>query len=286
MTFVGKILVGVIMACALLFLGISTVVFTTAVNWKAETAKQKDAVSKLQSKNNDLTAAVDAAKKDLDKAVADHKTAVAQADTRIKGLEDDVKKEQAERAAAQSKLEVAQQSANTTLTLAEQRLSETTLLRDQKSAVEKQANEYKLQQTELNDKIRELERQTKTLDDNNKDLRDRVARYSTLLRKNGLSDDISVVKGLESPPPVKGEVKRIDARNSRVEITIGSDDGLVPGHELYLYRTKPRSEFLGRILIQSVDPDQAVGKVIGNTVSGKKIQEGDIVSSTIPRPRG
>ncbi len=181
MTFVGKILVGVIMACALLFLGISVVVFTTAVNWKAETAKQKDAVSKLQSKNNDLTAAVDAAKKDLDKAVADHKTAVAQADTRIKGLEDDVKKEQAERAAAQSKLEVAQQSANTTLTLAEQRLSETTLLRDQKSAVEKQANEYKLQQTELNDKIRELERQTKTLDDNNKDLRDRVARYSTLL---------------------------------------------------------------------------------------------------------
>jgi septal ring factor EnvC (AmiA/AmiB activator) len=286
MTFVGKILVGVIMACALLFLGISTVVFTTAVNWKAETAKQKDAVSKLQSKNNDLTAAVDAAKKDLDKAVGDHKTAVAQADTRIKGLEDDVKKEQAERAAAQSKLEVAQQSANTTLTLAEQRLSETTLLRDQKSAVEKQANEYKLQQTELNDKIRELERQTKTLDDDNKDLRDRVARYSTLLRKNGLSDDISVVKGLESPPPVKGEVKRIDARNSRVEITIGSDDGLVPGHELYLYRTKPRSEFLGRILIQSVDPDQAVGKVIGNTVSGKKIQEGDIVSSTIPRPRG
>ncbi len=81
-------------------------------------------------------------------------------------------------------------------------------------------------------------------------------------------------------------MKRIDARNSRVEITIGSDDGLVPGHELYLYRTKPRSEFLGRILIQSVDPDQAVGKVIGNTVSGKKIQEGDIVSSTIPRPRG
>ena len=34
MTFVGKILVIVIMAFALIFLGISTVVFTTAKNWK------------------------------------------------------------------------------------------------------------------------------------------------------------------------------------------------------------------------------------------------------------
>ena len=41
MTFVGKILVILIMAFSFLFLGISTVVFSTAVNWKTETAKQK-----------------------------------------------------------------------------------------------------------------------------------------------------------------------------------------------------------------------------------------------------
>ena len=35
MTFVGKILVIAIMAFALLFLGISTVVFTTSKNWMA-----------------------------------------------------------------------------------------------------------------------------------------------------------------------------------------------------------------------------------------------------------
>jgi hypothetical protein len=69
-----------------------------------------------------------------------------------------------------------------------------------------------------------------------------------------------------------------------MEITIGSDDGLVVGHELYLFRTSPRPEYLGKVKIISVDPDQAVAKVIGNTVQGKKIKEGDIVSSTI-RPR-
>jgi len=45
MTFVGKILVILIMALSLVFLGVSTVVFTTATNWKDETAKQKKSVS-------------------------------------------------------------------------------------------------------------------------------------------------------------------------------------------------------------------------------------------------
>jgi len=136
----------------------------------------------------------------------------------------------------------------------------------------------------LNDKIRENERQIKTLDDNNKDLRDRVARLSTVLRKNGLSDDITTVKGIESPPVVQGEVARVNAGNSQVEITIGSDDGIVPGHELFLFRTKPLPQYLGKIKILSADPDQAVGQVIGRPVNGIKIKEGDIVSSTI-RPR-
>jgi hypothetical protein len=102
-----------------------------------------------------------------------------------------------------------------------------------------------------------------------------------LLRQNGLSTDITQIKGLENPPPVTGEVLRIDQSNRKVEISIGSDDGVVVGHELNLYRVKPRPEYLGKIQILSVDPDQAVGRVIGNTVQGKKIKEGDIVSSTI-----
>jgi hypothetical protein len=285
MTFVGKILVIVIMAFSLLFLGISTVVFTTHTNWKKETEDQKKKVTKLQADSNELQTKLDNAKKELEKAQSDHQEAISQASNRIKSLEDENSKDKAEATAARAKLEDAQQSAKTSLLLADERRKETELLRDQKSAVEKQANGFKLRQTELNDRIRELERQSKTLEDNNKDLRDRAARFQTALRRNGLPDDVSTYKGLESPPPVHGEVARVDAQNRRLEITIGSDDGLVPGHELFLYRTKPRAEYLGKVQVLAVDPDQAVVKVIGTTVQGKKIQEGDIVSSTI-RPRG
>ena len=55
MTFVGKILVIVIMAFSLMFLGISTVVFTTATNWKEATTKAKAEVTELQKKNSDAT---------------------------------------------------------------------------------------------------------------------------------------------------------------------------------------------------------------------------------------
>ncbi len=281
MTFVGKILVFIIMICALLFLGVSTVVFTTATNWKDATAKEQKKVQDLQTKNQNVTAAVDAAKKDLTAAKDSHGKSQQEMAGRIAALEADSKRLNEEMTKARSELESAQQNAHTSLDEATALRNETNLLRDQKSAVEKQANEYKIRQTELNDQIRILTRERDVAKKNNEDLRDRVAKFSSLLRNHGLSDDISQVKGLESPPTVRGEILRVDAQNKRVEISIGSDDGLVPGHELNLYRVKPRPEFLGKIKILSADPDQAVGQVIGNTVNGKKIQEGDIVSSTL-----
>jgi len=150
--------------------------------------------------------------------------------------------------------------------------------------VEKQANEFQLRQAELNDRIRELERMQDTATKNNADLREQVAKFSTLLQKNGLSTDISQIKGLESPPPVEGLVKEVDSSNRRIVISIGSDDGLVQGHELVIYRTKPRPEYVGKFQVIAVDPDQAVGRVVGNTNQGKKIKEGDIVSSSV-KPR-
>jgi hypothetical protein len=284
MTFVGRILVLVIMALALLFLGVTTVVFSTATNWKEETKKQKDVVTKLQGETNTLKSEIEGLQKEKAQAEATYKTNQKQQEDRIAVLQDDVARAQKEMTDARTLLATAQQNANTALAEASANREQTLQLREQKTAVEKQANEFKLRQTELNDKIRELTRMLETATNNANDLRDRVARFQTLLRQNGLSDDISTLKGIESPPTVRGEVARVDSQNRSVEITIGSDDGLVPGHELYLYRESPRPEYLGKIKIITVDPDQSVGRVIGTTYQGKKIKEGDIVSSTI-KPR-
>jgi hypothetical protein len=281
MTQVGKILVLVIMAFSLMFLGISTMVFTTSKNWKTETQKKAEEVSKIKKALADEQARVAEAKKNWDDAKAYAEQEKKALDSRIQTLADTNKRDETQIEAVRKELEVAQQSAKTALDEAEARRKETMLLRDQKSAVEKQANEYQLRQADLNDKIRELERMLDTATKNNSDLRERVAKYTTLLSRNGLSTDIIQLKGLESPPPVTGQVTKIDPTNKRFEISIGSDDGLVKGHELFLYRTTPRAEYLGRAEVIAVEPDQAVLRVLGSTVQGKKIKEGDVVSSTI-----
>jgi len=287
MTFVGKILVIVIMAFALLFLGISTVVFTTSKNWMLATKAEQKKVDDLTKKVKDAQAQAEAAKsgpEGLDAAKSAFDQVTKQLNTRLSALQDENTRNLAQITAVRTQLVTAQETAKSTLAEVQARRDQTTVLRDQKSAVEKQANEFKLHQADLTDRIRELERQFETATKNNADLREKVAKFSALLRQNGLSDDISQIKGLESPPPVMGEVKRVDSTNRRIEMTIGSDDGLVVGHELFLFRVSPRPEYLGKVSVVSVDPDQAVGKVIGNTYQGKKIREGDIVSSTI-KPR-
>jgi antitoxin component HigA of HigAB toxin-antitoxin module len=281
MTFVGKILVIVIMAFSLLFLALSTVVFTTSRNWKVATAKEKEDVVKLKKKVQDAQAVADAAKKGLEDAKVAHAAQEKVFSSTLTNLQAENKRDKGQLEEATKQLVAAEQTAKSTLDEVEDKRQQTDLLRTQLSAVEKQANEFRLHQADLNDQIRELQRTLDTATRNNSDLRERVAKFSTLLRSKGLSDDISQIRGLESPPPVVGEVKRIDPTNRTVEVTIGSDDGLVEGHVLYIYRTTPRPEFIGKVAIVTVDPDQAVARVIGNTYQGKKIKEGDIVSSTI-----
>jgi len=285
MTFVGKILVIIIMACSLLFLGISTVVFSTATDWRAKTAAEQAKVSELQKKQSDALGAIEASKKDLATAKATHEAAKKQLDDQIASLEADRDRALAEMTEARKALEVASQTARTSLDQALALRNETELLREQKSAVEKQANEFKLRQTELNDRIRELERMNETATNNAKDLRERVARLTSVVRNAGLSETASPGAGLESAPPVQGEVARVDSGIRQFEIAIGSDDGLVVGHQLFIYRTQPRAEYLGKASVISTDPDRSVVRVIGSTVQNKRVKEGDIVSSTI-RPRG
>jgi antitoxin component HigA of HigAB toxin-antitoxin module len=281
MTFVGKILVIVIMAFSLLFLALSTVVFTTSKNWMVATKKEQEEVVKLKKKVQDAQAVSEAAKKGLEDAKVAYAADKARLEASIVTQAETNKRDLDQLTAARNQQVAADQTAKSTLEEVENKRQQTDLLRTQLSAVEKQANEFKLHQAELNDRIRDLERTLDSATKNNSDLRERVNRFSTLLRTNGLSDDISQIKGLESPPPVVGEVKRIDPTNRLLELTIGADDGLVVGHQLYIYRVKPRPEYIGKVVIVSIDPDQAVAKVVGNTFQGKRIKEGDIVSSTI-----
>ncbi|MFN0053354.1 MAG: hypothetical protein ACKV0T_14315 [Planctomycetales bacterium] len=67
-----------------------------------------------------------------------------------------------------------------------------------------------------------------------------------------------------------------------MEVSLGSDDGLKPGHEMTVYRSglkgNQRSKYLARIKIVKSTPDKAVGQVIESSRNGL-IQKGDYVTT-------
>jgi hypothetical protein len=82
-----------------------------------------------------------------------------------------------------------------------------------------------------------------------------------------------------TPPPVRGKVSWADLQNQWVVLTLGHDDGIRPGHELNVIRGNPQAKSLGRIRIIAVDYDQAIGRVIQETIPGIRIQPGDLVTA-------
>ena len=90
-------------------------------------------------------------------------------------------------------------------------------------------------------------------------------------------------RGIERKPPpedVEGIVKNSDARSGLATISIGSDAGLLKGHTLEVFRSKPKPFYLGQIKIVEVGPHEAVGKVVYPQYK-KLIQANDEVASHI-----
>ena len=185
-------------------------------------------------------------------------------------------------AQARGELETAQKNAQVSLAEATARKGEIDVLNTTLGKAQNQANSFSAQNIELTDQIRVLEREKTTAEQNAKDLREFVGRVTAFLRLKGIPFDNfrNFNPGTSPEHPVDGRIMALNSTRRSMEISIGSDDGIAVGQELFAMRTQPRGEFLGRVKIVSVYPDKAVADVV-STVNGKKIQEGDIVSSTL-----
>lgn len=281
MTYVGKIFVILIMAMSLVFLGVSVAAFVTATNWKEATAKREADLKKVQGQ----LATRDAEKKDAEAKLA---TAQAELAATTRKYDDQLAAQTKDLDAARSEITQirtaqtdAQANAALAVAEAQTRTAEMAKLRDQLSASIASGNALKIEQTEKNVQILTLQRQLEATERSAKSLRENLAKALTRLRQLGDSTNLASMSASEIPSDVEGKVLKIDARNKSMELSIGADDGVFVGMELYLFRTEPMAEYLGKVKVTAVDPDQAVATVIGNTVHGKKIKEGDNVSSTL-----
>ncbi|CAN5685839.1 hypothetical protein BH23PLA1_BH23PLA1_12530 [soil metagenome] len=287
MTFVGKILVIVILVLSLLFLAFSTVIFSASKNWK----QAHDNVSQqLRDLRSELTAEqqrLAAREQELEQETGARDAQIATLNQVKTRLEAEIRDLQARTTDVVSQLEVAQQTAQSSVAEARDRAQETDVLRERFQAVQKQANDLVAQRTELNERIRILERQVQVAQQNNRDLRENVADYRNFLESRGLPSDPvqirQVASGIEAPPDIEGRVTRVNTRGDVIEVSIGSDDGVVAGQRYFVFRTGDTSEYIGEINIFRTEPEKSAAQFT-KPYLGRRIQENDIVAAKI-QPR-
>ena len=185
MTFVGKILVILIMAFSLVFLGVSTVVFSTAKNWKGAYETTKSDLAKKTSRASDLENQYKDSQSKLEAARAEHTKLITERENRIKELDRKIADAEAQAATARGALEVAQKNAQTALEEATARKAETDTLNATLAKAQTQANQFLTQNLDLTDQKRILEREKSTAEQNAKDLRTNNARMLAFIRDKG-----------------------------------------------------------------------------------------------------
>jgi Sec-independent protein translocase protein TatA len=182
-TSIGKILVIVIASVALLFLGISTVAFSTARDWTKATQG-------LQKKVTDLKKDLQTAQDDQDKAkkvLEDAKAALAAetktVNTRLSALKEENKRDIEKISSVRDDVLKAHDTASKVLQEVEAKRKQIDQLHLQQAAVDKQANSFRQHQGQLIDLIRELERMIQTTAKNKSDLQKQPSgKFSAMLR--------------------------------------------------------------------------------------------------------
>jgi chromosome segregation ATPase len=182
-TFIGKILVIVITSVSLLFLGITTVAFSTARDWTKATQVLQKKVTDLKKDLQKLQDDQEKDKKVLEDANVALATETKSINARLSASKDDNTSDLAKIAEVRAQTLTAQDVAKNTLAEVQAKRQQIDQLHQQQAAVDKQAQEFRLHQAQLTDLIRELERVLQTTGKNKSDIQKQpTGRFSALLR--------------------------------------------------------------------------------------------------------
>ena len=279
MTFVGKILVIVIVVFSLVFMGFAITVYSAHTNWKTVADKRQGDVTRLGSEVGGLRNQVTS----LDQQLATEQEKIAQEVATLE-MEDQQKRQELDdlRDQVNARIQEANENsrrAETALDEAEDRRLEAERLREDIAGLmtEKDGlfrNNVDLQ-TDLFERTSERDRAEKR----NQQLQVRAAQLESLVRRiGGDPNQAESEEIIATLPLVEGLVLKTageEAGDRFVEISIGSDDGLRQGHQLLVWRPGPSPKYLGKIQIIDADPDRAVARVLSNF----RIQKDDNVTS-------
>lgn len=280
MTLLGKIFVVLIFIMSLVFMSFSVMVYATHRNWKMivtnTTPTEKDPLgleSQLEdSKNANRQQRMELEKMKNELAIerAARREALARLEARATQLNDQLVQKQAEYVALMARSGEAIETVDTTTQTAKRLKDEVAMLRSQVTQTRLDRDQQLARVVELTDGIHQMRGNLGRLKTTNGELLARVNKMKQVLDAHGLPE----VLRPDIPPPLEGLVTDI-ARDKYIEVSIGSDDGLLVGHELNVTR---EGTFLGRAVVRKTNTDRSVGELMDEYRKGR-VQRGDFVKT-------
>lgn len=290
MSFVGKILVVVQVVLSVCFMGFAGAVYTAQNNWRAESNKLQGNLTNLQKSMSELESEYSNYKTETTQKVNAALSEAQTAKAANKLLEQQSKSYQNQLETVRAERDTSVAQAETTGEEAKFRRQESGRQRVVNKTLHNTVNDLRVKIKNLEDTIFTQSIREKNLVAKHNKLLNELKYLNKIVVNLGVDPKDPAIAGMQSPPPaVEGLIlnTKKDKRNGTkfVEVSLGSDDGLTKGHQLFVYRfgtetNGNRPKYLGKIELVYVDPDKAVGTVIDAAKNGV-IEKGDHVNSKL-----
>jgi len=280
MNLVGKIFVVLILVMSVLFMAFAMAVYATHKNWRdvamAPEVGLQARLEKAKKDNKDLT---DEAEK-LKQQFETEKAAKLQAVTKLESELEVVRGELKILAAKEAELDKAKREAVAAMYATQKNATtDRNEVVEQRTAVEearKDRDAHFKEVVRLTDELNQAANEKELLRKRTEDLGKDLAKADQVLRKHGLDKNKNYAN---VPPTVDGYITSVGA--GLVEISIGSDDGLLKGHKLEVYRIGGgQNTYVGRIEVVRIEPSRAVCKT-DPKFQNSNMMVGDRVASKI-----
>ena len=289
MTFVGKILVIVQVILSVCFMAFGAAVFTVHVNWKHRSETLQKELKDTKGEYALLEEEYANYKTDLSAQIQDQTDRANELDNEKQFLGQENKNLRTELDTTKTERDSQKALALISGDEAKIRRDEAIKQRVANAALHTAMNELNTQMRVLQDELFNKQLSAKLVATKYNKLLEQWGAARNLLATNNIDFDANSHLANESiVEDVVGVVletkKAARSGNQLLRISIGSDDGLAKGHDLYVYRTgldnDKRAKYLGMIKIVYVTTDQAVGEVIKRAKNGV-IEVSDNVSTKL-----
>ena len=281
MTLLGKCFTALILILSVTFAALALVTTASHKNWRDVVLKgvngQPGLKAQIESVNREkeqLRGEKARMNASLTREQVSRKTALAALQTQLDTLNETL--EMSENQVTQltsANIELAQ--SNKTKSEDLERLGkENELLRSNVRQEQQARDELFTQTLKLTDDMNVLRGFKQRLEERNKQLMAQATRFEEVVAALG----IDINEPLDGAPPERnGNILQIDRPSHLVLISIGSDEGLRPGHFLEVTR---KGRYVGKLKVRTAEPDRSVAEILKDYSEGI-LQEGDRVDTTL-----